>query len=49
MRGLVAHISNVRRCPAHEADWQAGIRRMADRIDRDIADKVFKEIRDTEQ
>ena len=44
MRGLVANVINVRRCPAHEADWKAGIRRMSDRIDRDIADKVFKDL-----
>ena len=41
MRGIVAKIADIRRCAEHQAVWDAGIQRMADLIDREIAEKVY--------
>lgn len=43
MTGIVANIAGIRRCPAHKSEWDAGIKRFSDRIDREIADKVYRQ------
>ena len=41
MRGIVANIAGIRRCPAHQVEWDAGIKRFADAIDRKIVEKLY--------
>lgn len=43
MRGIVANFAGVRRCAAHQAEWDAGIKRFSDAIDKKIAEKVYGE------
>ena len=34
MHGIVANVSGIRRCPTHQAEWDAAIQRFSDEIDR---------------
>ena len=45
MAGLVANIVGIRRCAAHQADWNAGIQRFSDAIDADILKRAMLEIK----
>ena len=44
MSRLCENVAGVRRCADHQAAWDAGIRRMADRIDREFIEKVYGEL-----
>jgi hypothetical protein len=41
MSGIVANICDIRRCPTHQAEWDAGIKRMADHWDRKAMEKFY--------
>ena len=45
MRGIVANVAGVRRCSTHQAEWDAGIKRFSDAIDKDIYARVMAEFK----